>query len=305
MSFADNFGSSGRKGTSTSGGFDLEAFNGPSSRGKQNGDGLSSTITNELRQLSSNVSLIENLTRQIGTSKDGTQLRDQLNTIIGNTRDLCKTATDNVRKFDSNRTNTDRLTQQKLTKDLQFWVQRYQDAYKIASDKERSTPIPQPSSSPSTSSSSSSSKKQRQIQTFPGSGDSYPYDDSNDDIEKQGLIDANRREEQYRMQSQVSFNNNIILDRERDIREIEKNVIEVNEIFRDLSALVVEQGSMIDSIESNIESSVEHTSKGAEELVKASKYQKSSRNKLCCLLLIITVIVAALGLFVWLFVMRH
>lgn len=37
----------------------------------------------------------------------------------------------------------------------------------------------------------------------------------------------------------------LIADREQGIKEIEKTVVEVNEIFRDLSHLVQEQGVMI------------------------------------------------------------
>lgn len=116
------------------------------------------------------------------------------------------------------------------------------------------------------------------------------------------------------MKSEVDFSNAIIQDREHGIKEIEKALTEVNEIFIDLSNLVVEQGAMIgtviivlcgliitDNIESNVEAADDYTSKGYEEVKKASEYQKSSRNKMCCLLLIIVIVLAAVVGFVFLF----
>jgi len=84
-----------------------------------------------------------------------------------------------------------------------------------------------------------------------------------------------------------------------------KTVVEVNEIFRDLSNLVHEQGAMIDNIESNIEESVVKTSEGVEDLRKANDYQKSSRNKMCCLALIILIIAAIIVVVVYFVLAKH
>jgi len=237
--------------------------------------------------------------RQIGTNKDGVALRDKLNSLISSTRELTRSAAENVKLF-GNRNGNDkdqRIVQQKLAKDLQFWLQKFQEAYKIASDKEQSTPIPQNNNSSSPS--SSSSRNNRSAQTFPVNNN-YEYD-HDDGLESKGLMDESRRQEQFQRQNTIDFQNNLILDRDKDIRDIERQVVEVNEIFRDISTLVVEQGQMIDSIESNIESGVQNTTKGVEDIQKASKYQRSSRNKLCCLALIILIILGVAILFIWMF----
>lgn len=119
------------------------------------------------------------------------------------------------------------------------------------------------------------------------------------------------------LQNELEYNEAIIRDREEGIKEIEKTVKEVNEIFIDLSNLVVEQGEMIgrnfegnshlnpvcplDNIESNVEASVVDTSKGTEELVTASKYQKKARTKMCLLALILIVVAAAAVLVIYFF----
>ncbi|CAL5330363.1 unnamed protein product [Camellia sinensis] len=57
------------------------------------------------------------------------------------------------------------------------------------------------------------------------------------------------------LENDIVFNEYIIEEREQGIEEIQQQIGEVNEIFKDLAVLVHEQGVMIDDISSNIESS--------------------------------------------------
>ncbi len=45
----------------------------------------------------------------------------------------------------------------------------------------------------------------------------------------------------------------LLQEREERIRQLESDILDVNEIFRDLGALVHEQGETIDTIENNVE----------------------------------------------------
>lgn len=47
------------------------------------------------------------------------------------------------------------------------------------------------------------------------------------------------------MDNEISFNEAIIEEREQGINEIQQQIGEVNEIFKDLAVLVHEQGAMI------------------------------------------------------------
>jgi len=47
----------------------------------------------------------------------------------------------------------------------------------------------------------------------------------------------------------------------------------VNEIFRDLGAMIHEQGEQIDTIEANVERAATHVEEGAGQLHKAAVYQ--------------------------------
>lgn len=58
----------------------------------------------------------------------------------------------------------------------------------------------------------------------------------------------------------------------------------MNEIYKNLGALVFEQGHVIDSIESSVENTTIFVSEGTEELRKASHYRNQARKKKLILL---------------------
>jgi len=241
-------------------------------------------VTENIRQLSVNITQIKSLSDALGTSKDSLENREQLRHLIDSTRVISSDTAQSMKSLHDTRSSgpqedkTRKFQQQKLVKDFQIILQRFQEISKIAAEKERNTPLPQ--------------KSQKSQNAYAS------YDDEPVDYEKQGLIEA-QRTQQLQLDNDRQFMDSLIADREQGIREIEKAVVEVNEIFRDLSNLVHEQGAMIDNIESNIEESVVKTSEGVEELRKANDYQKSSRNKMCCLALIILIIAAIIVVVVY------
>ncbi|XP_050916784.1 uncharacterized protein LOC127131948 [Lathyrus oleraceus] len=94
--------------------------------------------------------------------------------------------------------------------------------------------------------------------------------------EQRALLVESKRQEVISLDNEISFNEAIIEEREQGIQEVQQQIGEVNEIFKDLAVLVHEQGAMIDDIGSNIEHSHEATAQAKSELVKASKTQRSS-----------------------------
>lgn len=91
-------------------------------------------------------------------------------------------------------------------------------------------------------------------------------------------------------QAEVDFQENLIIEREGEIRQIEQSVGELNELFRDVQQIVREQGDMLDTIDVNVENTLQDTRGADVELRSASRYQKSARNKACCLLLILAIV---------------
>lgn len=91
-------------------------------------------------------------------------------------------------------------------------------------------------------------------------------------------------------QDEVDFQESLIIERESEIRNIEQSVGELNELFRDVAHIVHEQGGQLDIISENVENVTNDTRGANVELRSASRYQKNSRNKMCCLLLILAVV---------------
>jgi len=82
-----------------------------------------------------------------------------------------------------------------------------------------------------------------------------------------------------------------VSQRERDIKLIAKSINDLAEIFKDLSILVIEQGTILDRIDYNLEQTTHHIEEGNASLTTASEIQKKTRSKMCILLLCILVLV--------------
>ncbi|EGX92596.1 SNARE complex subunit Tlg2 [Cordyceps militaris CM01] len=103
---------------------------------------------------------------------------------------------------------------------------------------------------------------------------------------------------QVAKQRQLTSNDAAIAQREREIEEIAQGIIELSDLFRDLQNMVIDQGTMLDRIDYNVECM--HTDvKGAEvELKVASGYQRKTTKRKIILLLMLLVA----GLFIVLLV---
>jgi len=80
-------------------------------------------------------------------------------------------------------------------------------------------------------------------------------------------------------------------EREREIIHIAQSINDLATIFRELSVLVIEQGTILDRIDYNIEQARDKVAEGKKELIIADEYSKKARTIKCILLLLFIVIV--------------
>lgn len=84
-------------------------------------------------------------------------------------------------------------------------------------------------------------------------------------------------------------NDAVILQREREIEDIAQGIIELSDLFRDLQTMVIDQGTMLDRIDYNVERMATDVKGAEKELVVASGYQKKSTKRKIILLLILII----------------
>ncbi|KAM3923365.1 syntaxin-16 isoform 2-T2 [Leptodactylus fuscus] len=109
-----------------------------------------------------------------------------------------------------------------------------------------------------------------------------------DDGEDNTLYDRGFSDDQLVL---VQQNTLMVEEREREIRQIVQSISDLNEIFRELATMVVEQGTILDRIDYNVEQSCVKTEEGLKHLQKAEQYQKKNRKMLVILILFVLVIV--------------
>jgi len=89
----------------------------------------------------------------------------------------------------------------------------------------------------------------------------------------------------------VNFSHALAEDRDREIQKIVDTISELAQIIKDLSVLVVEQGTMLDRIDTGIQATAIKIEDGVRELVRAEKSQKQGRMFLCIIVLVVLIVV--------------
>ncbi|XP_021295210.1 syntaxin-124 [Herrania umbratica] len=85
-----------------------------------------------------------------------------------------------------------------------------------------------------------------------------------------------------------------IQERHDAVKEIEKNLIELHQIFLDMAALVEAQGHQLNDIESHVAHASSFVRRGTENLQEAREYQKNSRKWTCIAILAAAVLIFVL-----------
>ncbi|KAF3951298.1 hypothetical protein CMV_023034 [Castanea mollissima] len=255
---------------------DLEAGRPLSSRrdrvnGKQDS---TQAVASGIFQINTAVSTFQRLVNTLGTPKDTPELREKLHKtrqhigqLVKDTSAKLKQASEIDHHAEVNASK--KIADAKLAKDFQAVLREFQKAQRLAAERETAyTPfVPQA--------------------VLPSSYTASEIDVSSDKSpEQRALLVESRRQEVLLLDNEIAFNEAVIEERDQGIQEIQQQIGEVNEIFKDLAVLVHEQGTMIDDIGSNIEGSHAATAQGKSQLAKAAKTQRSN-SSLACLLLVI------------------
>jgi syntaxin 16 len=95
---------------------------------------------------------------------------------------------------------------------------------------------------------------------------------------------------QQTSQKQLTSNDAAIVQREREITDIAQGIIELADIFKELQAMIIDQGTMLDRIDYNVERMAVDVKAADKELNVASGYQKKGTKRRIIFLLILLVV---------------
>ncbi|KAJ1695263.1 hypothetical protein LUZ63_011961 [Rhynchospora breviuscula] len=245
--------------------------------GAPSGQTASQAVAAGIFQINTSVSTFQRLVNSLGTPKDTPDLRERLHKTRAYITDLVKDTSEKLKQASEadHRTQVSaskKIADAKLAKDLQAVLKEFQKAQRLAVERE-SAYAPFISSSLLPSSYNAS-----EVETSPDKSS-----------EQQALLQSARQELLF-LDNEIIYNEAVIEERDQGIQEIQQQIGEVNEIFKDLAVLVHDQGAMIDDIDTHIENSVAATAQARAQLVKAAKTQKSSSSLICLLLVIFGVV---------------
>ncbi|KAF3321583.1 syntaxin-22-like protein [Carex littledalei] len=229
-------------------------------------------------QITTHVGAFQRLVNTLGTPKDTPELRDKLHKTRLQILQLIKNTTEKLKLASEVDKNTEisaskKIGDAKLAKDFKAIMQEFQKAQNLAVQRETAYApfVPQA--------------------VLPSSYTAGEINVGSDRTpEQRAALVESRRQEVLLLDNEIAFNEAIIEERDQGIQEIQNQIGEVNEIFKDLAVLVHEQGAVIDDIDSNIENAAAATVQAKTALGKASKTQKSNSSLMCLLLVIFGVV---------------
>ncbi|KAL3424933.1 t-SNARE affecting a late Golgi compartment protein 2 [Phlyctema vagabunda] len=110
--------------------------------------------------------------------------------------------------------------------------------------------------------------------------------------------DASYSSSLLQTQTTLTSNDAAIMHREREINDIAQGIIELADIFKELQGMIIDQGTMLDRIDYNVERMATDVKGADKELKVADGYQKKGTKRRIILLLILLVV----GMFILLLV---
>ncbi|XP_060535405.1 syntaxin-7 [Cylas formicarius] len=223
---------------------------------------LSQTIGTSIQKISQNVSWMQRMVNQIGTHQDSPELRKQLHSIQHFTQQLAKDTNDYIKDL-SNITPSGSQSEQRQRK---MQRERLQDEFTSSLNMFQQV---QRSTAQKEKDELKKAKQQVYGEPFvPG------YKKDQQLIE---LQDNAARQQQHQLQEEADLR--ALQEQEQSVRQLESDINDVNQIFKELGTLVHEQGETIDSIEANVENTSQYVRQGAQQLQQAGSFKDKVRKK--------------------------
>ncbi|XP_044732024.1 syntaxin-7 [Chrysoperla carnea] len=254
----------------TAGSYAFSSYHNGGGTREQDSQKLAQTIGTSVQKISQNVSSMQRMVNQLGTPQDTQELRTQLHQIQHYTQQLAKDTSGNLKDLSNlpppanpSEQRQHKMQRERLADEFTASLNSFQNTQRMAAQKE----------------------KEQMQKTKINAGLNEPYLGGIKPKQNQ-LIELQDNQMQRQKQIQEEVNLQILQQQEQSIRQLESDISDVNQIFKELGALVHEQGEIVDSIESSVERTEVFVQEGVQQLRQASTYQNKLRKKkfFCALL---------------------
>ncbi|XP_061668202.1 syntaxin-7 [Syngnathoides biaculeatus] len=240
---------------------------------------LVQNISANVQRLSLLTSELQRALSLLGTAQDGGQLQQTLQQNQQQGNQLAKETDRLIKSFSALPAGADqrqrKIQKERLLNDFSAALNSFQKTQREAADKEREFVARVRASS-----------RVSAGQPDARNGNGNPFLTS--DVQVQDQAEA-VSEDDLRL----------IRERESAIRQLESDITDINDIFKDLGVMVHEQGDVIDSIEANLENADANVQSATQQLARAADYQRSSRKKICVLIVVLVAVAVVVGLIIW------
>jgi len=254
---------------------------------------LSQNIGTNIQKIIQNVASMQRMIAQIGTPQDNHQLQSQLHQIQHYTGQLAKDSAKHLKELNvavksgsGNATSEQRqrrLQYESLQDDLTKALYSFQTVQTQAAQKEKDV-----------------LKKARGNVKLAGPGASGNLIDMDDDNAGSGGGGVAVGQSKTQMLLEEEQNMAELQEREKSIRQLESDIVDMNTIFKDLATMVHEQGEMVDSIEVHVDAAAVSVTEGTTQLRQAEQYKVAARKKKLFLAIIGIIILAIIiGIIAW------
>lgn len=233
---------------------------------------LSENIGYNINSVISSWKQLDKALKVIGTARDTQASRDKVHHLQSQTNIRIQTTSKDLQRLTAVVRHADKkqkLKQEKLTNEFRQVVEKYSESQQKIAAAMKQVVLQQST----------------QAQSLDDDEAAAAANMSTADREQ--LI---QRQKNAAVEASLQFEQNMLLDQEKRIKEIEADVLDVNSIFRVLSSLVQEQGQQVDLVENSIDMTHAAVIDGAAELRKAAEYRARYRRKILILLAIAVII---------------
>ena len=239
---------------------------------------LTNTLSTHLFTLTSSITQLTRELALVGTHKDSDELRDRIKHLLDETRQNFIGVTTGVKKVQGwdDPSPSMKYTQNKLRHQLETSLADFQAVQRLSAEKNRQYVA----------------AARQQVRHE----DPERYRDEPETNEEVPLVQQQQQQAALTDQAEVEFFQGLIVSREEEIRDIERGVVEVNDLMKDLGAMVHEQGAGIELLSDNVSSAMDSYRGADAELRTADRSQQLARRRGFCLTMIMVVVVLVIVL---------